>query len=50
VQPGSLDAERGIMASCFDKTGTRLICGEADKSIKIWKQADSFHDVARNLA
>jgi pleiotropic regulator 1 len=34
VQPGSLDAERGIMASCFDKTGTRLICGEADKSSK----------------
>lgn len=37
AQPGSLDAETGIMTSAFDKTGTRLICGEADKTIKIWK-------------
>jgi pleiotropic regulator 1 len=39
VQPGSLQqAENGIMALQFDLTGTRLITGEADKSIKIWKQ------------
>lgn len=38
AQPGSLDAEAGIFASTFDKTGLRLICGEADKTIKIWKQ------------
>jgi pleiotropic regulator 1 len=38
AQPGSLDAEAGIMASTFDRTGLRLITGEADKTIKIWKQ------------
>lgn len=32
AQPGSLDAEAGIMCSTFDKTGLRLITGEADKS------------------
>ncbi|EJT81295.1 hypothetical protein GGTG_01278 [Gaeumannomyces tritici R3-111a-1] len=38
AQPGSLDAESGIMSSVFDVTGTRLICGEADKTIKVWKE------------
>ncbi|KAF2279451.1 WD40 repeat-like protein [Westerdykella ornata] len=38
AQPGSLDAEAGIMCSTFDKTGLRLITGESDKSIKVWKQ------------
>lgn len=37
AQPGSLDAEAGIMSSTFDKSGLRLICGEADKTIKIWR-------------
>lgn len=37
AQPGSLDAEAGIMSSTFDCTGLRLIVGEADKTIKIWK-------------
>ena len=32
AQPGSLDAEAGIMSSTFDRTGLRLICGEADKT------------------
>jgi len=32
AQPGSLDAEVGIMSSTYDKTGLRLICGEADKT------------------
>lgn len=36
-QPGSLDAEAGIMSSAFDRSGTRLICGEADKT------SGSFH-------
>lgn len=55
AQPGSLDAEAGLMSSTFDKTGLRLICGEADKTsqyrslvvslalteaVKIWKQDD----------
>ena len=35
AQPGSLDAESGIMSSCFDRTGTRLISGEADKTSKL---------------
>ncbi|KAL8739053.1 MAG: hypothetical protein Q9181_000235 [Wetmoreana brouardii] len=38
AQPGSLDAEAGLMSSTFDRTGLRLICGEADKTIKVWKQ------------
>lgn len=38
AQPGSLDAEAGIMSSTFDQTGLRLITGEADKTIKVWRQ------------
>ncbi|KAJ1757460.1 pre-mRNA-splicing factor prp46 [Coemansia sp. RSA 1591] len=38
VQPGSLDSEAGVFCSTFDRTGFRLITGEADKSIKIWKE------------
>jgi pleiotropic regulator 1 len=38
VQPGSLDSEAGILASIFDKSGTRLITCEADKTIKMWKE------------
>jgi len=34
VQPGSLDSEAGIFAATFDQTGSRLITGEADKTIK----------------
>ncbi|KAK3330868.1 putative pleiotropic regulator 1 [Apodospora peruviana] len=41
AQPGSLDAESGIMSSIFDLTGSRLICGEADKTIKIWKEDEN---------
>ena len=33
-QPGSLDAEAGVFCSTFDLTGTRLITGGADKTIK----------------
>ncbi|GAA5926747.1 WD40 repeat domain-containing protein [Sporobolomyces koalae] len=35
-QPGSLDAEAGIFCSTFDQTGSRLITGGADKTIKIY--------------
>ncbi|KAG0217787.1 WD40-repeat-containing domain protein [Mortierella sp. GBAus27b] len=38
VQPGSLESEAGIFCAEFDKTGLRLITGEADKTIKIWKE------------
>lgn len=34
-QPGSLDAEAGVFCSTFDQTGTRLITGGADKTIKV---------------
>eukprot|EP00002_Diphylleia_rotans_P037820 TRINITY_DN849_c0_g8_i1.p1 TRINITY_DN849_c0_g8~~TRINITY_DN849_c0_g8_i1.p1 ORF type:complete len:516 (+),score=77.36 TRINITY_DN849_c0_g8_i1:74-1621(+) len=37
-QPGSLDSEAGIFCSTFDRSGSRLITGEGDKSIKIWKE------------
>jgi pleiotropic regulator 1 len=37
AQPGSLDAESGIMSSTFDRTGLRLITGESDKTIKVWR-------------
>lgn len=36
--PGSLESERAILASTFDQTGLRIITGETDKSIKMWKQ------------
>lgn len=35
AQPGSLDAESGIMSSTFDRSGLRLITGEADKTSKL---------------
>eukprot|EP00871_Galdieria_phlegrea_P002528 jgi/Galph1/3276/GphlegSOOS_G1902.1 len=38
AQPGSLESETGIFACCFDRTGTRLVTGEADKTIKVWKE------------
>lgn len=41
AQPGSLDAEAGVMSSTFDLTGLRLITGEADKTIKVWKQDEN---------
>eukprot|EP01065_Artemidia_motanka_P016527 TRINITY_DN2017_c1_g1_i1.p1 TRINITY_DN2017_c1_g1~~TRINITY_DN2017_c1_g1_i1.p1 ORF type:complete len:511 (+),score=103.01 TRINITY_DN2017_c1_g1_i1:74-1534(+) len=37
-QPGSLASEAGIFAATFDHSGTRLITGEVDKSIKIWRE------------
>lgn len=36
AQPGSLDAEAGIMSSTFDRSGLRLICGEADKTSEFY--------------
>lgn len=38
VQPGSLDSEAGIFKAVFDRTGTRLITCEADKTIKMWRE------------
>lgn len=41
-QPGSLDSEAGIYAMTFDRTGTRLITCEADKSIKVCVEGGLF--------
>ncbi|KAJ3049532.1 Pleiotropic regulator 1 [Rhizophlyctis rosea] len=41
VQPGSLESEAGVFCSTFDVTGSRLITGEADKTIKIWKEDEN---------
>ncbi|EEB16137.1 Pleiotropic regulator, putative [Pediculus humanus corporis] len=41
VQPGSMDSEAGIFAMNFDKSGTRLITAEADKTIKIYKEDET---------
>lgn len=38
VQPGSMDSEAGIFSMAFDKSGSRLITTEADKTIKIYKE------------
>ena len=49
AQPGSLDAENGIYAAAFDMTGTRLVTGEADKTIKIWKQVDDASEMTHPI-
>lgn len=36
VQPGSLESENGIFCCAFDRSETRLITGECDKTIKVW--------------
>lgn len=41
AQPGSLDAEAGVLAATFDRTGLRLITGEADKTVKVWRQDEN---------
>ena len=38
VQPGSLSCEAGIFAIKFDHSSTRMITGECDKTIKMWKE------------
>lgn len=37
-QPGSLEAEAGVFCSSFDYSGTRLLTGGADKTIKVYKE------------
>ncbi|XP_073954946.1 pleiotropic regulator 1-like [Choristoneura fumiferana] len=41
VQPGSMDSEAGIFAMTFDRSGSRLITAEADKSIKIYREDET---------
>ncbi|GET93581.1 hypothetical protein, conserved [Leishmania tarentolae] len=38
--PGTLRGEGGINAITYDVSGTRLITGESDKSVKIWRMRD----------
>lgn len=38
VQPGSLESEAGINCISFDVSGSRLITGEVDKTIKLWRE------------
>lgn len=49
AQPGSLDAEAGIMSAMFDHTGMRLITGEADKTIKVWRQDENATEESHPL-
>jgi pleiotropic regulator 1 len=49
AQPGSLDAERGVFVSTFDKTGLRLLTGEADKTIKIWREDENATEESNPL-
>lgn len=37
-QPGSIESEAGILAMTFDQTGARLITGESDKTIKMFRE------------
>ncbi|KAK0052496.1 pleiotropic regulator 1 [Biomphalaria pfeifferi] len=41
AQPGSIHSEAGIFSLCFDHSGSRLITGEADKTIKIYKEDET---------
>lgn len=38
VVPGSLESEGGVLASEFDLTGSRLVTGGRDKSVRIWRE------------
>ncbi|KAK5120944.1 pre-mRNA-splicing factor prp46 [Meristemomyces frigidus] len=49
AQPGSLDAEAGIMSSTFDLTGLRLLTGEADKTIKVWRPDENATEESHPL-
>lgn len=49
VQPGSLDSEAGVFCSAFDRTGLRLVTGEADKTIKVYKQDDTATEESHPL-
>ena len=40
-QPGSIAAESGIFSLSFDRSGSRLLSGECDKTIKMWKEDEN---------
>lgn len=41
VQPGSLDSEAGAFALAFDRSSSRLISCDADKTVKLYKEDDT---------
>ncbi|RWS11220.1 Pleiotropic regulator 1-like protein [Dinothrombium tinctorium] len=43
-QPGSIESESGIFEMVFDQSGARLITGEADKTIKIYKEDEEANE------
>ncbi|KAK2169047.1 hypothetical protein LSH36_12g02035 [Paralvinella palmiformis] len=49
VQPGSIDSEAGIFASAFDKSGSRLLTCEADKTIKVYKEDEAASEETHPL-
>lgn len=38
VQPGSIDSGAGVFALAFDRSGSRLLTAEADKTIKMYRE------------
>ncbi|KAI0560898.1 WD40/YVTN repeat-like containing protein [Gracilaria domingensis] len=40
VQPGSLECENGIYGLAFDKSGSRLVTCETDKTVRMWREID----------
>lgn len=38
VQPGSLDCEAGVQCVSFDKSGSRLVTGETDKTVRMYRE------------
>ena len=48
-QPGSIDSEAGIFAMTFDHSGSRLITGEADKTIKIYREDETASEETHPL-
>lgn len=38
VQPGSLECENGIYGLAFDRSGSRLITCETDKTVRMWRE------------
>lgn len=41
VQPGSLDSENGVFAMCFDKSESRLLTMNCDKTIKMFREDEN---------
>lgn len=50
AQPGSMAAEAGILAAAFDRTGTRLITTETDKTIKFWREDETATELSHPIA